>query len=269
MPDFPVLSGGGFAEGSGAAAVAVGSASANTKGSWTEIVAATAFDADQLIIGMAQAGNSLTHLVDIALGGSGSEEIIIPNILHGGHSRMMTWIPVPVSVPEGTRIAARVQSTSGSAQVQIRVVLIRQGFFGSPPGGRIITLGAQTADSGGTQVDPGAVGNTYGAWSELTASTSDDIWAILPRLGNIGNGTAADSAANFYYDIGVGASSAEVPISSFFAFSTAANGSFGGGGPAIWLPASIPAGSRISARARANVTDATDRLFDVTILALT
>ncbi len=268
MPDFALSSGGGYSLGVGAAIVAVANASANTKGSWVGVVASTSFEADALLVGMAQAGNTLTHLVDFAVGGSGSEQIIAADILHGGHGRMMTWAQLPVSIPAGSRIAARCQASTGSAQVQVRVVLIRQGLLGIPAGGRVATLGANTADSGGTQIDPGAVGNTYGSWVEISASTPDDIAALLPRIGNIANSAPTDSAANYYYDIGIGGAGSEVAIVDGFPFSVSSNGSYGGGGPPIWLPVSIPAGSRIAARAKANVTDATDRLFDLSLLAL-
>ena len=36
-----------------------------------------------------------------------------------------------------------------------------------------------------------------------------------------------------------------------------------------WLPVNIPAGSRVAARFLANTNDATDRIIDVEILALT
>ena len=36
----------------------------------------------------------------------------------------------------------------------------------------------------------------------------------------------------------------------------------------MWYPVSIPAGSRVAARARAGTTDATDRTFDLILYAL-
>lgn len=263
MPDIRADMGPGYAQ-----VVAYGntvtSGSANTKGSWVELVASTAFDADQLLITLGQSNAICSGLVDVAIGASGSEQIIVANILCAGSPRMATSFHLPLGVPAGSRIAARVADTDGAQAFQVRVNLIRAGLWANPSSGSIVTLGANTADSGGVAVDPGSTINTYGSWSQVTASTSDYIAALAVRIGGADNAAPADSALGFYLDIGVGGAGSEVAIYEGLPFGSQSAGWYGGN-PAVWFPAGIPAGSRLAARARSNVTDATDRLFDVVL----
>lgn len=266
MPDFRSDLGPGFAQ-----VVTFGntvtSGSANTKGSWTEIVASTAFAADELLLTLGQSNAICSGLVDIAIGASGSEQIIAADILCAGSPRMATSFPLPLSVPVASRIAARVADSDGAQAFQVRVNLIRSGLWATPPAGQILTIGANAADSGGVAVDPGGSINTYGAWSQITGSTSAYIAALSVRIGGANNAAPADSALGFYLDIGVGGSGSEVAIYEGLPFGSQSAGWYGPN-PGMWLPAGIPAGSRLAARARSNVTDATDRLFDVVLYGL-
>lgn len=267
MPDFPFY-GGGYAENTaGTGGVPTGNASANTKGSWTDIVASTAFDAAAVMISVAQASNTLSHLFDVAVGASGSEVIIAGDVLHGGHSRMGSHVMLPIPIPSGTRIAGRVQASTGSAQLQMRATLIRGGLLLPPTGGQIVTMGSLTASSFGTAVDAGAVANTYGSWAQLTASTPADITAICVRIGNQSNASPSDSALAFYLDIGVGAAASEIPVIVGLPFASSSNGSYGSGCE-FWFPISIPASTRVAARVKSNITDATDRVLGVSVLGL-
>jgi len=104
--------------------------SANTKGSYTQLVAATAHDIK--LLGLAITDNkdtsrsSTTWLVDLAIGGAGSEQVVIPNLLVSSvSSRNMrpAWIgPFPFSIPSGSRVAVRAQSTSVTATRRIIAV---------------------------------------------------------------------------------------------------------------------------------------------------
>lgn len=271
MPDFPLHSGGITVAVSTAFSVAaVASATPNVKGAYTEIVASTAHDADAVLLVISQSNTAaISHLIDFAVGAAGSEVVVWPNWLLAGGVRMTTYAVLPCSIPAGSRISARCQATTASAQVQVRALTLRGGLWAPASGGTVVALGADTSDSGGQVIDPGATLNTYGAWSQLSASTAADIVAVRLSLGMRTNAAPAQTALNYYVDLGVGGAGAEVAIVDGLPFTSSTDGSFGAGGPHIWLPCSIPAGSRIAARAKANTTDATDRLFDVVVHALT
>ena len=240
---------------------------ANVKGTYGVISSSTAFDADGVLLSIGQPNSIVSGLVDFSIGSTGSEQIVCADILSGGSARMATNMFLPISIPAGTQIQTRVQDSVGGGAWPVRVMLLRGGFWHPPMGHKIITLGAVTATSKGTQIDPGAVGSTYGAWSQITASTTDDIAALTFRVSGQANAAPSDSALQFYIDIGVGGSGSEVAVIDGFGFGSQSSGWYGPN-PTIWFPAGIPAGTRISARARSNITDATDRLFGVALHGL-
>lgn len=94
------------------------SATANTKGSWAEIVASTAKDYAGIFGYLGSAGDSGAgnerRLVDIAIGSAGSEQVIIPNWFHSFENLADQNVPflTPIfwtPIASGTRIAARSQ----------------------------------------------------------------------------------------------------------------------------------------------------------------
>lgn len=116
-----------------------------------------------------------------------------------------------------------------------------------PPGGKIRALCSNTADSGGLQIDPGAVANTYGSWAEVSSSLPADVAAIWLDLGNIQNTALTAQAPNFRLDIGIGGAGSEVTIFGPIRFGSDAAAQFGPL-PSVWWPLSIPAGTRVAAR---------------------
>lgn len=104
-------------------------ASANTKGSWVELVASTSYDIDLLIVALGsrdQTGSIVTcsWLVDIGVGAAGSEVVIVPNLWtaltdYSAGAACQSSVPVtpPIvrRIPAGSRIAARAQCSSATA----------------------------------------------------------------------------------------------------------------------------------------------------------
>lgn len=81
------------------------------EGSWTQLIASTTRNYDGLMVGIDQQGNyDSTNgpklLVDIGIGPSGSEQIIIPYILWNQFSSNI-YGPFMVPIPRGTRLAVR------------------------------------------------------------------------------------------------------------------------------------------------------------------
>ena len=236
------------------------SGTANTKGAYVELVTSTAADADGMLVMYAQVTSNVSHLCDFSIGGAGSEVLMATNLHLSAGNNVPEWFYVPGPIPAGSRIACRTQCSTASSQLVASCVLVKGGWFAPPPGGSIVTLGANTADSGGTPINAGAVANTFGAWVQLTASTPQDIKAMALKVGGINNTTPTVGSGVF--QIGFGAAAAEVPVLAVPNRMGTALDNYGPM-PDFWFPCSIPAGSRVAARWMSTVTDATDRVCDL------
>lgn len=241
---------------------ATANASANTKGSYAQLVASTPFDAAGFLLYIVTNAVAVNRsfLLDIAVGAGGSEKVIASNILLDSSatsiSQLGLCVFIPIPIPSGTRIAARVQCSTGSGAIKVGITLIAGGLLGIPNSGRLTDIGALTASSLGTQIDPGAVLNTKGSYAQLTASTVSDSLALI--LAFTSNNNSATSTATWLVDIAIGST---VKIPNILLCCTAAFHIL----PAIIgpVPFRVPAGSQIQVRAQCSITDATDRLFTV------
>ncbi len=97
---------------------------ANTLGAWTQITASTAHNYSYLTFVSGDNGTEYyvdkNWLVDIGIGPSGSETVLIPQLFLYGDTDLnipTPWIigPLHVSIPAGTRIAVRCQCTDNTA----------------------------------------------------------------------------------------------------------------------------------------------------------
>lgn len=231
---------------------------ANTKGGWFTINT-TAFDCDGLLICYGPASANVTHLIDIGVGTAGSEQVVVT--LHCSSEAGLThWFYIPMTFPSGTRVAARNQVRTGtSISCYVAAMPIMGAPFVPAPGSSIATWGADTADSGGVTLDAGATVNTYGAIVQLTASTQYPVTAVCGQLGGAAN--TAPTAGSGVVQLLVGGSGSETPICEW-GFRIASGSDNFGPLPSFWIPCSIPAGSRISARWQSTVNDAVDRICE-------
>lgn len=238
------------------------SASANTKGSYAEIVSSTPNAAAGFVLLLyAESSNNRDHLVDIAIGGSGSEQVIIANLPYctaGGDSLTM-GVYVPIAIPAGTRLAARNQSSSGSQGLRVEVVLVDAPWGESLQ--RSETEGSDTSDSGAASVDPGASANTKGSYTQLTASSGIGAKYALIVMGN--QAQSARVAAGWLVDIAIGGAGSEQVIIPDIEVGVLANH---GVYAVLAIPVRIPAGSRIAARAQCSSNTATVRLIDIAVI---
>lgn len=273
MADWPAtLPGGGgrldFASGVSAATsvggtTVAGAVAENTKGAWVELTAATAADCNQMSVLMA-AASAFDHLTDIAVGASGSEVALLSNLLFAranSTSNGNFCYTFPVKIPAGTRIAARNQckgTASGLTRVQL---LLASGNFHPHIAGTVATYGANTADSGGTRIDPGATINTKGPWYEITGATSSAIKGALFSLGQEAI-SSRSAAMEWLIDLGVGAAGSETVLLSDYGV-LAYSGTAVTPQPSVspLLPVDIPAGSRIAMRCQCS-SNATNRWLD-------
>jgi hypothetical protein len=241
------------------------SASANTKGSWAQISAATPCAADAIIVSLINVTNAVDMLIDLGIGGAGSETVIVANLTAscGSSGPGTNGVPLllPIALSDGTRLAARCQSTTGSSTISVIVHLVQNALLTSAGLASVQTYGANTADSGGTSIDPGATINTKGAWTEISASTSSNHSALIIGVGNQAN--TSRSTASYQVDIGIGAGGSEtilIPDIHLREDSTQDVTD-----PTIIPPffVTVPAGTRLAARANCSINDATDRLIDL------
>lgn len=270
MPEFSqVVTDYGLTAGVTNLTAVAGNGSANVKGSFTQLVASTSFPGNALKIRLAQNTNTADYLVDIAFGGAGNEVVKISNLLLSSlHITAAMEATIPLFIPSGTRISARVQASTGglTANVAVQVMALGPGenFKNVPQ--FVTTYGDNPADSGGTSIDPGGTLNTLGAWVQLTAAAAALHKGLLISTGIQVN--AAPAAARWLCEIGIGSAGNEVTKAKFF-FEENGSTSSGGTHPMFhYIPIIIPKGQRIAVRSQSSGNDATDRLFDVVGYAL-
>lgn len=253
-----------------AGVVVASSTTAHTVGLWVPLDAVTEFDACAMTIQLlAPSGGSgpIPFLINIAIGGAGVEETIIPNILAEFDDALAEFGPcsmrVPINIPAGSRISANCQTESTNADAVSILVTFEIPTFASYTGlSHVITYGANTSATGGVVIDPGGTVNTKGSWVPITTS-SDQLSGLSLSTGH--NSNTAVATGNFLFDISIGTSGNEndgiilldIPM-QMNAFERS------------WLDRNfyrvdIPDGSRISVRSQSTINQATDRLIDVCV----
>jgi len=245
MADWPLLRNSLAVEDDAALAsygATVTAGSANTKGSYTQIVASLARSCSGILLQMFVA-TQVSMLMDIAIGGAGSEIVVIPNLSVSavGSTNVSGSLFIPLYLPAGTRVAVRCQASTGSATVRVKSVFITDTFIGLQQlASRYENWGAVAATSRGTLVTASGSVDTKGAWTQLIAASAFTTkWLLI--------GLQPDFNRNYAVDIGVGGAGAEqVVIPNLDPINISL-------GTCISLPFSIPGGSRVSARAAANV----------------
>jgi hypothetical protein len=236
-----------------ASATATASATNHTKGPWTQITAATSAEASMVVMtittAVAASANNTSTLVDIGIGGSGSEVVVVPNI-PVGYLNVGAVLFIPVAVPAGSRVAFRAQSAVTSKQVAAHFDFWAFPVGAKPPAATVSYTPDTATSQGVTLTVPGG-NNTKGAWTEVVASTTVPLQAMLVAAQCAGS---ANTANNFTVDIGLGAGGSEAVIPGF------ADIGFGVGSTEIitnlygWfpIPCNIPAGQRLAARYQAS-----------------
>ena len=95
--------------------------SAHTKGSWAQLAAATVDDTDAVVLrlgGHTTSGVASPALLDIGVGAAGSEQVLVENLDLGNHT-FRSFLHLPVIIPAGSRVAARVQGARASTAIGV------------------------------------------------------------------------------------------------------------------------------------------------------
>lgn len=218
------------------------SATAHTKGSWVQLVASTSANSSAIYIETSAWNNGFdtSCLLDIGTGASGSETALISNVAIGG-SRTVIGIGyhgfiVPIQVPSGTRISARIQHLAGSSTSAVLVELRNYGDYAQAPTS-VDTIGVDTATSEGTNF---AATSTY---VQLAASTSRAYRAIVMLPNVSGN---AISNVETPFTLARGASGAETEIATrYYEYTNAESVSMVDD---ALVPAVVPSNTRLAVR---------------------
>ncbi len=239
-----------------------GSGTANTKGSWTQILPALTFDAFYIYITALNTVASATDtslLLDVGIDPAGGTSyiVVVPNILFGFSfdvDQMRQDFAIPVYMPTGSTVAARIQSviTSETTDVAFQVVGGIPSDNPFPPVGLIVDYGTNTSDSGGV-AGSNADANTKSAWVEITPATTHPHRGIgFAKQGN----TDAMSSSNWFADIGIGSAGSEVVLIGDLYWKTTTSEKVGGSFPPGGLVAAqVPEGSRLAVRTQTEDTN--------------
>ena len=227
-------------------------AAAGTKGTPTELITSTSFDAYWITIWAGAYGAAATAsegCLDILVGAA-TEDVLIPNLLMGycddwsaGRGPKM-W-HFPLYIPAGTRIAA--QACGARTATAVRVGVALYGGDGYPPfrvGSQVNTYGVATPPNG-TAVTPGASG-AVGSWTQITASTSEDNFAVFPSWQP--NADTNMGPRSWTVGIGIGSATEDLIAEDYY-YGVTSNEAMTG--PCVGMPAfyDMPSGSRLVMRA--------------------
>lgn len=232
------------------------SGSVNTKGSWTQLIASTAGDCCFAFIDVIlNVGAATNVLFDIGVGAAASEVVICSNLFAGmpaaGGGAAINSYCFPLSIPAGSRIAARCQSDVGGATVTVRMATFDGAFTQIEGASGVDMIGVSTSTSLSTVVSPSASANTKGSYAQLIASTARDYIGIVPIV----QGTQIAGA--FAVDISIGSAGNEVDlIPNLLERNPGGNISVGVAG--VFFPIPIPAGTRVSSRCQFKNASGTD-----------
>lgn len=221
---------------------------AHVKGAWVQLVASTSDTIDRLLISVgATSANGVNSaaLMDIGVGASGAETVIIPDVMIGA-STGTSW-DIPVSIPVGSRIAARYQSARTSIACGVAIVALKRNDGTTQrPAPYTVAIGVNSATSLGTACVP-AASNAKGSWAQLTSSCPVPLQGVQIAVGN--GGYTVTQPGTILVDIGVGAAGSETVAIANVQY-TSSNQEWVARSLGGWLyfPVRIPAGVRIAAR---------------------
>lgn len=149
-----------------------------SKGSWTQMLASTTDDTFGLLIciNSSSASNaSRNYAIDIGVGGSGSEQVLVPDLLGGNAATYVIgglWYYFPVFIPAGTRLSTRAQGTVTTALRVFAQTLQRPA---NPSQVRKASFVEAYGVTGTAGVSLTAGTTTDGAWT-LIGTTSRKVW---------------------------------------------------------------------------------------------
>lgn len=259
----------------------VAPAGANTKNpTWETLTPASGieFDADGIYISGNSGSTQSSFLMDLAWGPPGAADsslkLLVENLCMCGNGgagggtniHPMGWTFIPGRIPAGSRIAGRVQCSTGSQGFRVPLIVAGGGFYrmisAYLPDGECTHVGANLAASRGTQVDPGGSAGTKGAWVELGRAEK----RMRAMVVSVSQENAAPSSAYFRLDVAKN-SGREIILPDYAIGASLGTSNSGEGvqGEVLTplLFTDVEAGETLAARLQCSITDATDRILHV------
>jgi len=232
----------------------------NTKSAYTEMFSAIPKDITSIAI-YSTCGNPGSWMADLAVGSAGNEVPIIENLFVDTSKNREVFYPVfPISIPKGTRLSIRAQCSGVVARQYGYGLFLFSGGYLCPRGkNKVITLGANTTDTGGTSIDPGTSAGMYGDWVEMSPSLEENTDYLIMAFGR--QGDTDRSSADWTLQVGVGSEGNETVVLENLVVKCHSDDD------TIWprffsFPFSFAKGQRISVRAKSTITDS-NRTFDL------
>lgn len=243
-------------------------------GAYTQLIASTSFDYDSILIEMGNNDNAASiSIIDFAIGAGGAEKVVVADLpsfaIGNRYSPASLWLPL--HIPKASAISARVhRSNANSSTINVSLIGCQGTPHGIPPFLRCTTYGTVIGNMRGVKVDPGGTANTLGTRIDIDAATANRIRVFYVYCGgrtSSATSNTTDNNALLMLDLGAAASEKSIlPIGIHYAMS---------GNGDTWIPAvagpflvDIPAGTRISAQAQADIITANVRELNIIILGL-
>ena len=238
-------------------------------GSYVQLVASTPNDTCAMLVSVQTIANSNSEFMEaarIAVGGAGSEVVLIPDLTltapSSGYYAENYFFPV--NIPAGTRISAAGYCIGATDTIFVSVILFDGGFTNMEGAAGVDSIG--WASGKGTNVTGGAA-HTKGNFAQLTGvgGTVRDYIGFVVGFDN-NNAALSTTNDNILFDIAIGAGGSEQIIIPNYPVgppqSSSSAGVFMTGDPSPFFPIAIPAGTRIAARVQSIVASQT---FGVTL----
>lgn len=237
----------------------------STKGTPVQVTAGVGYDVHWVTVIAAGYGNGGANskcCLDLLVGAS-TEEVAVANMLAGqcgGGSGGLQGVGCkrwnfPLFIAANTRIALRAAGDRTSTAVQCNVFLHSFPSPGFRTAGSVTTYGVSSVPAG-TAVAAGASG-AEGSWVEITSSTTNDHFAIVPSFQGPTD-TTYNAVKSFIVEFAIGAAGAEEALAGGnyqFRFRYDDTERCEGPAGSPWpLYTPIPAGSRLSARVSSSGT---------------
>lgn len=237
----------------------LGAGTAHTKGDWVDAIAATAFDAEILVVTLGNAAAAVNTtaadssvLVDVGIHNGDSYDVFIADLAVGQSTAGKTYA-FNVAIPQGTKLGLRLQGAQTSKSVPISLALRQAGSSVEAPT-TVDTYGPDTGTSTGTVLTTASAAHTESEWTVLTAGTTAAYTKIVVALTAVANSTV--QAANGAVDIGVYNGEDYDVIVSDIAYSTNTSEQLISAGNSLWYDVEIPEGAQVAARYRATSNNA-------------
>lgn len=248
------------------------------KGAWVQVIAAAPSDFTHLLVILNNFyAYGFSQALDIGVGASGSEVVLLSNLVIGGAPVGGASAMVEASIPAGTRIAVRSASSYDGTDPGgpfVQIIGFDSGYAGSIATGYDTYGWSGTGAPQGVLVDPGFNGNAKDAYYQLTASVAHDLSGFFLGLDcqNAVPSSTAAASPFFLIDIAIGAAGSEkIILPNFYvgkeftmdASSTIAMRPYPVFSPMMDIP--IRAGTRIAARSQSNASSAPDSSIGVSL----